>query len=80
MPDMLPTMCGRDDMTSGAHRAALPEQVWFMHCRPIVVGAMLPSLVGRQYLGGFIGHLDAILQDVDRELGAGVAGDPEAEV
>ena len=31
------------------------------------------------YLGGFIGHLDAILQDRHREVGGGVGCEPESE-
>ena len=48
--------------------------------------AVLPTVfsctcqLARSHLGGFIGHLDPILQNVDRELGGGIGGDPQSKV
>ena len=36
--------------------------------------------VGSQTLGGFVGHLDPVLQHGHGEVGGGVAGQPETEV
>ena len=37
------------------------------------------SFLPRRYLGGFVGHLDSILKNVDGELGARVTRHPEPE-
>ena len=39
-----------------------------------------PHLPHLPHLWRLVGHLDAVLQDINGELGAGIAGHPEAEV